>query len=68
VPKGYVVIFADGNIHNFDIDNLVLATKGEVALMNKLNLRSVDKDITKSGHALVRLSLKIRDKEKELKE
>lgn len=37
VPDGHVVIFLDSNVDNFDLDNLVLVTRGELAIMNKLH-------------------------------
>lgn len=38
VPKGYNVIFADGNNRNFDIDNLILVSNAELLIMNNNNL------------------------------
>lgn len=35
VPKGYVIIFIDGNTDNVTIENLELVTRGELALLNK---------------------------------
>lgn len=35
VPKGHVVIFGDGNRRNFNPDNLILVTRGQLAIMNK---------------------------------
>lgn len=66
VPEGCAVIFADGDNKNFELDNLILASRAEIAVLNKLHLRSADKDITKSGHALVKLKLGIKNKMKEL--
>lgn len=35
IPKGHVVIFADGDKQNFDIDNLILMSRAELAVFNK---------------------------------
>lgn len=35
VPKGHVIAFADGDRLNFDIDNLRLLSRAELALFNK---------------------------------
>jgi hypothetical protein len=37
VPDGHVVIFLDSDVDNFALDNLVLVTRGELAIMNKLH-------------------------------
>lgn len=36
VPKGHVVIFADGNRGNIEIENLLLVTRGQLAVMNRM--------------------------------
>ena len=49
IPNGYNVIFADKNISNFDIDNLILVSKAEMLILNKNKLIFEDKDFTKVG-------------------
>ena len=51
-----MVIFADGNQLNFDIDNLVLVSKGEHAQLNRLHYRFNDADLTKTGLNIVKLN------------
>lgn len=34
VPKGHVIVFADGDRANFDIENLQLVSRGELGLFN----------------------------------
>lgn len=38
VPRGYCVTFKDGNPQNCSVDNLILMSKGENAVINKHNL------------------------------
>ena len=40
IPDGYIVAFRDGNRANFALENLVLITKAQNAVMNKSRLRS----------------------------
>ena len=59
IPKGHKVIFVDGNIHNFDLDNLILVSNAEELIMNSRNLRSNNKEITKTGHNLAKVISKM---------
>lgn len=40
VPKGCVLIFKDGNCLNTNLDNLMLISRRELAVMNHINLRA----------------------------
>ncbi|MDR1705315.1 MAG: HNH endonuclease [Clostridiales bacterium] len=64
VPEGCRVIFADGNKHNFNIDNLILVTKAECGVMNLHGFRSSSPDLTKAGLSVARLSIKIKERVK----
>lgn len=55
IPEKYVVIFADGNRENFDIDNLVLVSKSELLIMNKRKLINTNSDLTKTGVIMAKL-------------
>ena len=55
IPEGMCVMFKDGNNLNCDISNLALATKGEIAIMNKKGLRSDIPEVTEAGLNVVRL-------------
>lgn len=55
IPKKHVVIFADGNRENFDIDNLVLVSKSELLIMNKKKLINTNSDLTKTGVIMAKL-------------
>lgn len=62
VPKGMFVIFKDGDKMNCSIENLALISRAENAVMNKMNLRSEDPDLTMAGVGLARLRLKVKEK------
>lgn len=49
IPKDCSVIFADRNIQNFDINNLVLVSKAEMLILNNNKLIFEDKELTKVG-------------------
>lgn len=65
VPKNHVVIFADGNIRNFDIDNLVLVSRKELLYLNQHHLIYNDCELTKTGVLIAKLSIAAKEKEKE---
>jgi hypothetical protein len=68
IPEGYFVIFADRDRLNFDVDNLVLVSKGELYLMNLHGLIFPDKELTKNGKAIAALKLSISRREREAKQ
>jgi len=59
IPKGYVVIFADKNNRNFSLDNLLLVSRAELAVMNHLRLISSNKKLTKTGKTIADIKLLI---------
>ena len=62
IPSGYNVIFADKNISNFDIDNLILVSKAEMLMLNREKLIFEDKELTKTGVNIVKLINKTKNK------
>jgi hypothetical protein len=59
VPKGHAVIFGDGNRRNFNPDNLVLVSRGQLAVMNKRGLIQSTADLTRTGVILADIYRKI---------
>ena len=55
IPKGYNVIFLDGNKQNIDINNLKLVSRAEDLIMNSHKLFAKDKEITNTGTIIARL-------------
>ena len=64
VPKGSAVIFLDGDKRNFDIDNLYLVTRSQLAMLNKNSLIQKDAELTKTAINVVDLMKKISTIEK----
>lgn len=62
VPDGMVVSFRDSNKLNCDIDNLILISRGENAVLARKGMRSEDPDITTAAVSLIRLQLKVKEK------
>lgn len=65
IPKDHVVIFADGNNRNFDINNLICVSKTEQCVLNTRKLIVKDfPEATKTGVLITKIYMK----EKERKE
>jgi len=65
IPPGSVVIFGDGNKQNFELDNLVLVSRAELAMLNKFSLIGGSAELTRIGTATADLIMAMRRKEKE---
>ncbi|MFA9413312.1 HNH endonuclease signature motif containing protein [Streptococcus sp. E29BA] len=61
VPKGYSVVFLDGDKSNWDITNLACLSRSEVVRMNQMHLITDNPELTKAGIGLVKLQNKIRE-------
>lgn len=59
IPKGYAIIFADGDKSNLDIDNLLLVSRKQLLFMNRNNLRSQNKEFTKVGVNIANVMIKL---------
>lgn len=49
IPKGYSVIHLDGNVNNYNIDNLLAVPQKYVGLLQKYGMRSDSAEVTKTG-------------------
>ena len=67
IPKGSVIIFADGNKSNFDINNLICVTRNELKVLNKCRLISSDPELTKTGLNVAKIRIKLAELRKEKK-
>ncbi|EFE86014.1 HNH endonuclease signature motif containing protein [Fusobacterium periodonticum] len=68
IPSNHVIIFADGNKSNFDIDNLICISKNELRQLNRYKLKKDDADLTKVGIGIVKLkhtAWKLKSKKKD---
>jgi len=59
IPKGYVVIFLDGNSLHCELNNLMMVSMKVNVRINQINLRFPDKELTKTGVATAKLMCKI---------
>jgi len=64
VPKGYAVIFGDGNKQNTSIDNLVLVSRAQLVRMNQKGLIGGTAELTKTGAVVAELMNKIGEKKR----
>ena len=65
MPKGHHIIFADGNKLNFNLDNLVLVSNAELAVMNKCKLYfKGNADATKCGVTLSKIMIRRKQRAK----
>lgn len=67
IPKNHAVIFADGDKSNLDIDNLLLVSRQQLLVLNRNNLISEDKEITKTGINIANIMIKLSEIEKDNK-
>lgn len=67
IPTGHVVIFADGNQRNITIENLLLISRKELAIMNKRGLIASDAELTKTGVIIADIHLKIGERKKKMR-
>ena len=57
-PKGHVVIFKDGDIRNFNLENLALVSRRELLAMNQHGYREQPAELKPSVMALAKLEAK----------
>lgn len=67
IPKGSVIIFADGNKNNLSIDNLLCVTREELKVLNRCRLISSVPELTKTGLNVAKLKIKLAELRKEKK-
>ena len=64
VPPKHFVIVGDGNINNFDINNLILVSQQEMLYLIQNDLRYNDCELTKTGVLIAKVSLAAKDRSK----
>jgi hypothetical protein len=67
IPRGHVIIFADGNKRNVKLSNLLLVSRSELAVMNHLGLITAHRDLTKAGKSIADIKLLISKRKREIK-
>ncbi len=63
-----MVIFADGNKKNFNIENLILVSRKELAVLNKNKLLRDNAELTNIGIAIAKIKIAIADKKRKKEE
>ena len=61
VPPGHIVMFADGDRKNFDIDNLVLVSRRENVIYNKRGYSHAEPEVKAALIGVVRLDCRVRE-------
>ena len=59
VPKGYALIFGDGDKRNIKLDNLLLVSRAQLARLNQNHLIQNDIELTRTAINVVDLIVKI---------
>jgi hypothetical protein len=68
VPKGHVLIFGNGNKLDLSLDNLLLVSRAQLAVLNKHKLIQNDAELTRTAIAIADVKIKISQKQKQAKE
>jgi hypothetical protein len=64
VPKGHKVMFGDGDKTNVNIDNLILVTDSQMAVLNTCKLIQNDAELTRTAVVIADLKIKIGQRRK----
>lgn len=64
IPKGFCVVFADGDQQNCVLENLILVSRGELLMLNKFGLYGGSKVLTETGLAIVKIALAAAERKK----
>ena len=66
IPEGHTIIFKDGNIRNFDLNNLALVSRAELAVLNHRKMLRSNAQLTETSILCAKVILaKNRRKKKE---
>lgn len=61
IPSNSVVIFNDGDKGNFELDNLSIITRNQLAALNKLSHKYMDERVTSAKIKMIELNQKRKD-------
>lgn len=67
VPKGHKIVFANQDKNDIRIDNLILVSDAQMAVVNKRRLLHSDRDLTEAAFSLASLLIGISKKSKKNK-
>lgn len=66
IPDNHVIVFADGNKQNLDINNLISISRSQLLIMNQKKLIKDDADLTKTGAILANVLVKINERKRDI--
>ncbi|WP_339294362.1 HNH endonuclease signature motif containing protein [Paenibacillus sp. FSL W7-1279] len=64
IPKGHVILFADQNKRNIDLDNLILIKQSQLSVLNRKGLLHNDAELTKTGIIMADIYRKISERKR----
>jgi hypothetical protein len=64
IPKGHVILFADGDRRNLKLNNLILVSRKELAVINHLGLLSTNKSVSQTGVIIAKLKILMKDRKR----
>ncbi|MCO7125095.1 HNH endonuclease [Sporolactobacillus shoreicorticis] len=64
IPKGHKLIFGDGDRLNFDLNNLILVTDKQMAILNRKGLIRNNAELTQTGIVLADLFSKMHERKR----
>lgn len=67
VPRDCVIIFADGDKSNFNIENLICVSRKELRVLNKCSLIKNEAELTKTGLNIAKIRIKLSELRREKK-
>ena len=67
VPRDCVIIFADGDKSNFNIENLICVSRKELRVLNKCSLIKNEAELTKTGLNIAKIRIKLAELRREKK-
>jgi hypothetical protein len=62
LPEGHCLIFSDKNKLNIDLDNMILVSRKELAVMNKQGLISKYKELTVIGKSIAAVKIRMMER------
>ena len=61
IPENHTVVLADGDKHNFDLENLILISRSQLSYLNKKGFINGDPDVLKAGLKIIDIERKVDD-------
>lgn len=68
IPKGYMVIFIDGDRTNFEPENLMLISRAQNAILNRCKLRAYTRELMETALLVADLTLAAGNRSKRARE